>query len=359
MNRIPCSEFKKISCKLYYKIINDLEKNQLIRRNNHYCHSGPEEKHFSKSYLFSHRFQTSLRKLKHKLKAETIDVELPRKLEEIIQNKMKTVKDAEENRKLNTYLVEESRTDEIDSQSFLENYYSELKFSERSLEDLCNGDEWREIHLRRELNKLKKDAIWKSGRWYHEFHRLSKECREKVLRFEGEHIKEIFDVSGSDLHMLAKHLENIKDIPIKELMKFQRDVMRDFRKDFGARMTDGKCKASVKTAFKVYLNSKKSFYHLIRSGSICSRIDEYFKQNYPHIRSFIIEKDDIWKDVMLSEFDIISVKMFKDLQQRGVKALTCHDAVYVKESVDVPDIKDLFYECLGLSAYWQDRLDEL
>jgi hypothetical protein len=221
--------------------------------------------------------------------------------------------------------------------------------------EFCEDDEWKEIYLRKTLRRLKDDAVWKFGRWYHAFHRLSKECREKVLRFEGEHIKEIFDVSGSDMHMLAKHLEN-EDIPVGELMRFQKDVISDFRKLFGARKYDGKCTSRVKTAFKVYFNSNKSFYKHIKQGSICSRIDEWFKMHYPTIRDYIANKEDLWKDVMESEFNVVSKKMFKELSRRGIKSLTCHDAIYVKESINVPDIKDIFYQCLDLAAYWQIQL---
>ena len=255
-------------------------------------------------------------------------------------------------------MKEATRTDEIDEQNDKKSYYSDLKFSEKSLRLFCNGDEWKEIELRRRLYRLKDEPAWKSGRWYHAFHWLSKECREQVLRFEGEHVKELFDVSGSDINMLAKHLEK-EDIPAIELMRFQRDVMRDFRKDFGTRRRDGKCTAKVKQAFKVYLNSSKAFYYAIRGDSICKKIDEWFKLRYPTIREYIASHDRIWEDVMLNEFEVVSKKMFRELQKRGIKALTCHDAIYVKESVQVPDIEEMFSRCLGLSAYWQDRLEAI
>lgn len=357
-NRIHSSIFKSFSCKLYHKILDDLEKNQIIRRNNHYNYiqnrNGVEQQIFSKSFLFSHSIQRRIRQVRHKMKYKTTEVELPRKLEKLVVECEKVAA----SRKLNTNLVQETRTDVIDKHSCPVdrlNYYTDLNFSEKSLKEFCEDDEWKEIYLRKTLRRLKDDAVWKFSRWYHAFHRLSKECREKVLRFEGEHIKEIFDVSGSDMHMLAKHLEN-EDIPVGELMRFQKDVINDFRKLFGARKSDGKCTSRVKTAFKVYFNSNKSFYRHIKQGSICSRIDEWFKMHYPTIRDYIANKEDLWKDVMESEFDVVSKKMFKELSRRGIKSLTCHDAIYVKESINVPDIKDIFYQCLDLAAYWQIQL---
>lgn len=240
--------------------------------------------------------------------------------------------------------------------------YDKLTYDEKALEEYCAGDELMEYYFTQKLKGLVKqpEIIW--NRYYHIFHQLPKEFRTSVLRFNGKPIVEAFDVPGSDMHMLAKLLENY-DIREKELVKFQTDVKNDFRILFGQCLKTGKAKSYVKTAFKKYLFARKDFYDNIRSNSTCWQIDQYFQVNFPTIREILINWHEIdinnnrtkglWADAMLNEFETISVRMKNLLQQRKhMSCLTCHDAVYLieedAENITEDELKTIFYEALDL-----------
>lgn len=239
--------------------------------------------------------------------------------------------------------------------SKIRQYYNQLEYDENKLDEYCGNDDFLYNYNKRRLLRLSQKAKLIKGRWYHPFHEFTKKFRETVLTFEGEHIKEIFDISASDMHMLAKYLENIDDIPQNELIKFQKDVKNDFRKKFGSRK-DGKCTAKVKKAFKVYLNMKKERYDCLRFNSLPAKIDEYFIENYPHIREYVKNTNDIWQISMNEEFNIMSDQMVNELEKHGIKSLTCHDAIYVKQSAQVPNIKKMFYQNLDLIS---DRTENM
>ena len=60
------------------------------------------------------------------------------------------------------------------------------------------------------------------------------------------------------------------------------------------------------------------------------------------MRKFIQAHDDIWQICFNREFEIMSDKMVKRCwYERGVKALTCHDALYVKKS-DIKKMSDIY-----------------
>lgn len=361
-NRIHSSLLKKFSCKLYHKIILDLEKNQLIRINNHYNYirkrHGQKQKTFSKSYLLPHSAISGIKNELQKFKkSRTTVAEFPLEIERVLNGYLHLEEDVPQ-RKLNTNLIESSERIEIPEQTVIDTIskkYCELTVDEDSFAEEFKNDWFGHQYWRRRLERLKTPASFKDGRFYHEFHLLSKRLRELLLRHDGKKLKEIFDIRGADLHMLAKAAE--KFAPAKEMLAFQKDVISDFRKRFGVRKRDGRCTAKVKQAFKVYLNSKRDFYDLIRYGSICWKIDEYFKEKYPTIREYIISHNDIWKTSMKEEFEVVSCKMSKELARRGIASFSCHDALYVHEDEKVDDINELFYDCLGLSCTYQAKFD--
>ncbi len=341
-NHIFCKELKKFSCKLYYKIISDLANNNVIAINKHYFHGNPEIS-FSKSYLIHKDIFHKINQNKQKFQYSLTQIDIPIKVLNLLN--VKNVNEYNEELCLNQKLNRFNREEPLKKNSPILNFYNQLKYDEKQLDDFCENDDILYNFNKRKLLKLNQQPKLIKGRLYHPFHEFSKKFRESVLMFENEHIKEIFDISGSDLHMLAKHLENVIDIPKDELINFQIDVKNDFRRKFGIKK-NGKCKANVKTAFKVYLNLKKDKYDKFRKGSIASRIDEYFKIRYPSIREYIINTDDIWQIAMNEEYDVMSNKMVEELYRQGIKSFTCHDAIYVKESVNVPNIKKLFYQKL-------------
>jgi len=361
-NRIHSSTLKRFSCKLYHKILLDLRDNDILRVNDHY-NWVPERNHkkqltFTKSFMLSSDVLRMIHQAEAKMKKDTV-IYIPERvlksypLEDDVKRSKVIVEDDSESR-LNRNLVGTT-----EGHVSTPNFYNELQFDEDSLKSFCKDDDIQEHFLRKDLKKLNDPPKLVKGRWYHSFHSFTKKFRETVLRLDGKKLKERFDVSGSDLHMLAKILEDEKDIPWRELRRFQLDVMNDFRKKFGARR-DGKCKAQVKRAFKVYLNSKEPFYWSIRGSSICKKIDGYFEQNFPSIRDYIIHKDEIWLDLMNAEFKYVSDGLVRELYEKHrAKALTCHDSVWIKEDEDVPDIKSIFYDVLSLAAYNEIKLEEL
>lgn len=347
-NHIDSVLLKKFSCKLYKQILDDLIIHKIIIRNNHYFH---HPNGFSKSFLIHKQLINKIDNSKYKLSYELESIVVPQKIIDITKySSISGEDDFLKVRKLNRF----NGWNQFETNF----YYNQLKYDEKSLNEFCNNDDFLYIHFKKKLNSLQNDPKFIKGRYYHAFHEFSKDFRENVLRFEGEKLKEIFDVTACDLHMLAKLMENQK-IPVKELKRFQKEVKSDFRKKFGVRKKDGKCTSFVKLAFKVYMNSKKSFYDNIRFGSLCWKIDQYFQMNFPTVREYLIDHDCFWQEMMNMEFATISDEMFEKLKHRKIKSFTCHDAIYVKESVDVPDINQIFYDSLNLAIDLEEKLDRL
>lgn len=252
-------------------------------------------------------------------------------------------------------------------------FYSGLTYDEDALKEFCNGDELLEYWFENKLKDLNKPprVIW--NRYYHLFHTLSKDFREHVLRYKGQKLVEVFDVSGSDMHMLAKMIES-HDVREKDIINFQRDVKNDLRKLFGVCKKTGKAKSYVKNAFKKYLFQKKEFYDRIRTGSTTWHIDQYFLDNYPSIRELLINWEEtnisgkttksLWADMMWKEFEVISTRLTSLLYNRKhMKCFTCHDAVYLTEDdaeeITEKEIKEMFYEALDLLIDRQENFYNL
>lgn len=219
------------------------------------------------------------------------------------------------------------------------------------------------------VNNLKKEAVYKNGRFYHPFHNIPKKWR-KCLRFYGEKIVELFDIAGSDVKSVAKLYENLADTPEKkkELHDFQIAVQSDqFRKQFGINKKTGKCHKRIKTALKKYFfnddkfggrfNTKKewfdSFHTLKKSSSALRMIDELMIAKYPNIREWITTFKDFWKDMNELETACISNGVCQDLLSIGIPSITCHDAVYVR----VSDAEKLKKECISAEKIYNEKLN--
>jgi hypothetical protein len=259
-NNINSKLFRCIDKNNYKSILDILEYNNVISVNNIYC-----AKRFSKSFCIHRDMISLIHNSKCKLNySDSIFVledyphlyKMLSSLPSIYVAKPKT-DDWKFNKQKRDYKRERETIDVENTQ------YQKLTYDEAALEKYCDGDELKEFWYTNKLKGLKKnpDVIW--NRYYHLFHHLPKDFRTQVLRLNGQPIVEAFDVPGSDIHMLAKLLEQY-DIPAKQLEKFQRDVKSDFRKLFGSCKSTGKAKSYVKTAFKKYLNSTKDFYSNIR-----------------------------------------------------------------------------------------------
>ena len=118
------------------------------------------------------------------------------------------------------------------------NMYQLLTYDEEALRKYCKGDDVLYIYYKKLLSRMKEEPVFNKGRFYHPFHRFPKTFRERVLRFNGYRIKEIFDIPGSDLQTLAKVLEDWWDknelyYTNCQLRKFQEEVQSDLRLKFG------------------------------------------------------------------------------------------------------------------------------
>lgn len=369
-NNIHTDIIRAIDSHNYTKILSCLEDNEVIVVNNTY-----KVNDFSKSFIIhpSMRIKVNNSRYKFNYKSTLVDLNKFKHLHKMIQSlpsiyvaqptieEEKMVKLNKENRKYKREIKEEQMKN---------TEYQKLTYDEDSLIKYCQGDEVMEVVFRMKLKQLTEQPklIW--NRYYHVFHQLPKTFREEVLRLNGKRIYEVFDVPGADLHMLAKLLET-KDIPHKELIKFEQDVKQDFRKLFGICKRTGKAKAYVKTSFKRYLFARSDFYNNLRTGSTCWHIDQYFQTNYPSIREELIKWDEtnisgkktksLWADSTLIEFETISVRMRNLLQQRfNMPSITCHDAVYLIEE-DAERITDkqllkVFYDSLDLLVDRQETL---
>lgn len=413
-NNIPANTFKRISKRHYKKVLTHLEKNNIITVNKHYCNLKLAKinnmEPFSRSYILHKdirkEIESEIEKFKYKtvkvklservictvLSLKTLDyfdkvnneitidetekvnfdkdhfsiqknnslpLKVPPCLEGIkikgkagSQNEFKEIK---VNKSFsNTFKYIETLLEPDNRFQNIEKFYTKLQIDYKALWNYVKHDELDYIFWKQKLeDKIKIIPQLNKGRFYHIFQQMPKKMREAVLRFNGHKLVEVFDVPCADLHMMAKYLERIQHengITDKELEEFQVEVKNDFRKKFGIDEKTGKCKKSVKTAFKIYFNLQSyDKYRYIR-GTV-KKIDEYFWKHFPHIREWIKNTFDIWKKGAEEEYQVVSVGMFNYLLRRKIFSLSCHDALYVLDTdVDkVKDrIKDIFYDELNL-----------
>ena len=361
-NRFSSKDIQKMARHNYKEIIEDLSENNIIRVNDSYLNN---EDGFSKSYLIDSSILYSIKETVYKFNYKSELIELPYILLSI--GRVPSIISCSFNQQDKIIGADETKLDRDYKRTITEEdkkntEYSKLTYDEEALKEYCCGDEMMEEFLKNKLIKLNNDPEVYWNRFSHLFHQLSKDFREKVLRLDGEPIKEVFDIPASDLHMIAKTIENIDSIPIKEIKRFQHLVKDDFRKIFGTRK-DGKCTENTKLAFKKYLNKQKNQYSNIRTGSTQHKIDEYFKENIPNVREFIINFKEIttdkktskalWAECMNLEYETMSIRLRNILdREKHIKSLTCHDSIYVKVSdlkkITKQEITNYFYEAIDL-----------
>lgn len=251
------------------------------------------------------------------------------------------------------------------------NDYTSLDYDMDALKEWFNThklddyDKWR---IWKQLGTLRKAAIEKDNRLYHVFHQFSKEFRCSVLRFEGEPLVEIFDISASDNHALAERIQTDpvlrREIPVEERIRFQYAVKNDFRKILGIG-ANGKCLPEVKHCIKVCLfNTNQKFYNQVFAGlyarrgkmSYNARFMIFMKMYFPHIEPLVERTTDHWKCMFDMEMRTITNGACQDLANMGIKSITCHDAIYVKKSdvekykLTTEMVKKLFYMHLNLDV---------
>lgn len=395
-NHIKVSALKELGKRNYRDIIDDLIENEIIVVNEKYFfdlsfdkalknpnrnkNEKIENKSFTKSYLLHSSFVSGIHDSIYRLNYKSTLIDISDSILDIFSflGNPSVIISGEVYKSDKLIGGDETKLDKeynrtITTEEMKNTEYSKLTYDEDSLIEFCQGDELAYHYFKGMLKKLDNtpDTAW--NRLYHVFHQLSKEFREKVLRLDGEPIKEVFDIPASDLHMIAKTIENIDSIPIKEIKRFQQLVKDDFRKIFGTRK-DGKCTENTKLAFKKYLNKQKNQYSNIRTGSTQHKIDEYFKENIPNVREFIINFKEIttdkktskalWAECMNLEYETMSIRLRNILdREKHIKSLTCHDSIYVKVSdlkkFTKQEIINYFYEAIDLLIDRENKFFEI
>jgi hypothetical protein len=273
---------------------------------------------------------------KRQLSYELIKVEVPGKVMRALSSKRVSGADDTlyEKNKLNRFY----RTNQLEKDIYIEDtirqFYTKLTYDEKSLLKYCRDDELLYNHFKRLLDvQLKLEPTYIKGRWYHLFHRLPKSFRKRILRLDGERIVEAFDIPGSDMHMLAKHLERSEcHIKGDELLKFQACVLKDMRTVIGKSKATGKATDGAKKIMKIWLNMKPEQYSMIRKGTRMQGLDNLMRLHLHSVWKFVRSRADVWQICMNEEFKAMSVKMVNFLHSLGVKSMTCHDAIYMKRS---------------------------
>lgn len=241
----------------------------------------------------------------------------------------------------------------------------------------------------------------KDRRFYHHFQTMPKEERLSTVLWDGEHVVEVWDAHSAFFIVMGYYLKYCKEYESeKERKKFTSEadwmmklatsnqlywsIMRYHNKRAQHPVyrvnRDG-----MKIEMQKYIN--KSYTRLFNKNGErtkhidamkCRYIDEFFQQNFPNIRLWLLNyprhkeiKDavgrdgkihknqlvsvsDIHGDIIPYEFELISMGLCKDLYDiYKVKSVTVHDAIYMKasdaERVSSYDIDELLSERLGIS----------
>lgn len=204
---------------------------------------------------------------------------------------------------------------------------------------------------------------WSSNRLYTNFTYLSSQARTKNILLSGEQLAE-FDIHNSfplmlSLYYLKTNPEMKDDYDIKEFTKSvlsgnfyskltwglnsirncNKEGVLEYDEDGNVLKADYSTRLisrnETKQLFQVFLNSKTKRNGFI--NHVSTDIKSYMKMKYPDIYSFVEElnvDDDKCYDYLVSlETDII-FKIIKDIYSRveDIEMLTCHDAIYVKQS---------------------------
>lgn len=216
------------------------------------------------------------------------------------------------------------------------------------------------------------------GRFYHMFHHMSKEERQNI-RWDGEPVVEVWDAHCSFMAVLCYYLKYFKEYDSKEEKEaFMRDantmlniiIGDDIYRCVANCFKYHKDRKDAKILFQSYRNISRKVYFR-KDGHLKDtyyarqyyEVDNFFKRHFPHIRNFILDYptrkemdidryefiinednklekkyrlksvSNITHDIMPYEFRLISLGVCRDIyNDYGIKTLTVHDAVYMKES---------------------------
>ena len=240
----------------------------------------------------------------------------------------------------------------------------------------------------------------KDGRFYHRFHTVPKEERLSV-KWEGEKLVEVWDAHSAFFIVLGFYLKYIVQYQCEEDRivvtreadkmlnlaisdQFYTSIMRYHNQHSHKKIN----RETAKVLAHKYVN--KSYSSLFKKNGErskyqdsvrCRYVDEFFQNNYPCIRDWLLyyqrhkelkdieiyrgeEKkiiknqsvsiSNIHRDIMPYEFTLISMGLCKDLYDTyGIKSVTVHDAIYIKESdtatINSDIIDNLLCKRLGLS----------
>jgi hypothetical protein len=216
-------------------------------------------------------------------------------------------------------------------------WYTELDCSHDAMLKLCSGSELlAEKSLAEVRWRISREPMLSCSRLYHYFHQCSKWFRQEALRLDGEKLVEVYDITDCDLLMHAIHLNRMAEASgdrlfTDEASRLLADVRSDrIRRRFGVAQT-GKVDGRVKLAFKIAINGKKRG-DMPYLDNLVGKIASYMKREYPRAWEYFEKAEKPWETYMKMEFELVSDKLFRILASRGVKMLSVHDAVYMRES---------------------------
>ena len=225
----------------------------------------------------------------------------------------------------------------------------------------------------------------KDHRFYHNFHIQKKEVRLSTVWWNCINLVEIWDANASFFLVLCYMLRNKKwdsnDIEHKIYNETERmlnlclrgifydDILCYYNKHVECdkeRKEIKKLCQIYKTKWRSYFVKKDGNYKGYKYLKKYIPIDQYFLENFPVIRDYILDSDvvieenekagaysagpndrrykepdtkkvsTLHRNVISCEFKLISEGICKILyEEYGIKALTVHDAIYIKQS-DVP-----------------------
>ena len=240
----------------------------------------------------------------------------------------------------------------------------------------------------------------KDKRFYHYFHIMPKEKRLSTVRWNGEHVVEVWDAHSAFFIVMGYYLKYFKEYETeKEREKFTKEAdsimklacndqlyssLKKYHNDHAQNPVTCITRDGMKKEVQRYIS--KSYKRLFNKNGErtkyldarwCRYIDEYFQRNFPNIRQWILNyprhkeiKDvvdgngmthknqlvsvsEIHHDIMPFEFELVSIGLCKDIYELfKIKSVTVHDAIYMKTSdadkISSSKIDELLSERLGI-----------
>lgn len=236
------------------------------------------------------------------------------------------------------------------------------------------------------------------GRFYHHLHLMAKDQRAFVT-WDGEPIVEAWDAHSAFFIVLGFYLKKIKQYDSedeKRIMTDEADGLMEMAMDnelyariqifHNKRAKTAISRDTIKEWVQAYRNQQyKNLFNKNGERTKHPRakkyryIDEFFMKFFPNIRLFLLNYprrmglttvkvdtgkhhftlnklkpiSNVQRDVMPYEFQLISLGLCSDLYSKyGIKAVTVHDAIYMKKSDAEKeiDIDELLSRRLGVGG---------